>query len=201
MLLIGITGGVGAGKSEILKYIKEHYRCRIYMADDIAHLVKQPGEECYDALLELLGRDIVDGTGQINKKKMAELIFKDDELLSKVNAIVHPAVKKYILERISEAEADGDAELFFVEAALLIEAGYRSILDEIWYIYADEASRRMRLSDSRGYSDEKIDGILGSQLSDETFRENCDFVIDNSRTLEDSFKQINKRLEAYTWQK
>jgi dephospho-CoA kinase len=201
MLLIGITGGVGAGKSEILKYIKEHYRCRIYMADDIAHLVKQPGEECYDALLELLGRDIVDGTGQINKKKMAELIFSDDELLSKVNAIVHPAVKKYILERISEAEADGDAELFFVEAALLIEAGYRSILDEIWYIYADEASRRKRLSDSRGYSDEKIDGILGSQLSDETFRENCDFVIDNSRTLEDSFKQINKRLEAYTWQK
>jgi dephospho-CoA kinase len=171
------------------------------MADNIAHLVKEPGEECYNALVELLGRDIIDETGQINKKKMADRIFNDDELLSKVNAIVHPAVKKYILDRISEAETDADVELFFVEAALLIEAGYRSILDEIWYIYADEAVRRKRLKCSRGYSEEKIEGILASQLSEETFRQKCDFVIDNSSTLENSFEQINKRLEAYTWQK
>jgi dephospho-CoA kinase len=201
MLLIGITGGVGAGKSEILKYIEKHYKCRIYMADEIAHLVKEPGEECYDELVKLMGKDILDETGRINKGRMADRIFNDEALLLKVNEIVHPAVKKYILDQISKAQADGGIELFFVEAALLIETGYQNILDEIWYIYADENTRRKRLRDSRGYSDDKINHILESQLSEKTFRQKCDFIIDNSMTLENSFEQINKRLEAYTWQK
>jgi dephospho-CoA kinase len=82
----------------------------------------------------------------------------------------------------------------------LIETGYGEILDELWYIYADMDARRKRLADSRGYSDEKIDSIFASQLSEDEFRNKCNFVIDNSSTLEYSYEQINKRLEAYTWQ-
>lgn len=200
MLYIGITGGIGAGKSEILNYIRRHYKCRIYLADEVAHFVKEPGTECFDKLVGLLGRDVLDADGRIDKLKMADRIFRDESLLTRVNDIVHPAVRLFLEERLEDARKDPEVELFFVEAALLIEAGYRNCVDEMWYIYADEDIRKRRLRTSRGYSDEKIENIILKQLSDEEFRKNCDFVIDNSKTLDDSFKQINKKLEAFTWQ-
>lgn len=200
MKFIGITGGVGAGKSEILSYIRKHYRCEIYLADDVAHEVKNPGTECYYELIKLLGEDILESDGQIDRGKMAEKIFADETVLQKVNGIIHPAVKRYLLEHLETAGKRGDVELFFVEAALLIEAGYGELVDEMWYIYATEEVRRERLKLSRGYSDEKVNRILASQLSDEEFRKNCSFIIDNSGELTDSFKQIDEKLEAYTWQ-
>ena len=103
------------------------------------------------------------------------------------------------LDRLAEAKNKGDVELFFVEAALLIESGYEHIVDEMWYIYAREDVRRRRLSESRGYTPEKIEKIIASQLSEEEFRQHCDFVIDNSDSLEDSYRQIRQKLEAYSW--
>lgn len=200
MLFIGITGGVGAGKSEILSYIRKHYKCEIYLSDEVAHLVEQPGTECFETLVKLLGRDILDEDGKINNKVMADKIFADQSLLEQVNSIVHPAVKEYLLERLKQAEQSDRIELFFVEAALLIETGYGSLVDEMWYIYADEEVRARRLTSARGYSEEKIKRIMGSQLSEEQFRQASDFVIDNSGALADSYRQIDKKLEAYTWQ-
>lgn len=197
---IGITGGIGAGKSELLKYIGKHYKCEIYLADQVAHEVEKPGSECFRKLLELLGEDIAGPDGQIDKKRMAERIFSDGALLEQVNGIIHPAVKQYLLGRLEEARRQGKTELFFVEAALLIEDGYGALTDEMWYVYADEGSRRRRLSKSRGYSEERIDSIMANQLSEEQFGEGCDFVIDNSGTPAESFAQIDRKLEAYTWQ-
>ena len=200
MRIIGITGGVGAGKSEILSFIRKNYPSEIYLADEVAHLVKQKGEECYYRLVELLGEDVLDEDGEIHKGKMAAMIFADDALLERVNEIVHPQVRIYLEKRISEAEQSGDVELLFIEAALLIEAGYKEIVDELWYIYADEEIRRKRLMHSRGYSMEKISQIMEAQLTEEMFRRESDFVIDNSGDLEESYKQIRKKLEAFTWQ-
>lgn len=199
MRLIGITGGVGAGKSTILEYIKAHYRCRVYLADQVAHAVKEPGQPCYEALVELLGREVLEENGQIHKGRMAERIFRDENLLEQVNALVHPAVRVYLLEKIREAREEGWAELFFIEAALLIECGYRDIVDEMWYVHAGEDVRSGRLRESRGYSPEKIGQIMGSQLTEEGFRAGSDFVIDNSGTPEESYGQIRRRLEGYTW--
>ena len=131
---------------------------------------------------------------------MAEKIFADESLLQKVNDILHPAVKEFLLERLEAARSSGEAELFFVEAALLIEAGYGGLVDEMWYVYADEEVRRERLRRDRGYSTERIDNVLRRQLSEEAFREGCDFVIDNSGSLEESCRQIDRKLEAFTWQ-
>lgn len=200
MRFIGITGGVGAGKSKILKFIKSHYRCEIYLADETAHLVKLPGTECYQELVELLGTDILAADGQIDKPAMADRIFRDPELLQAVNEIIHPAVRKYLLQKYEEAKYKGEAELFFVEAALLIECGYRELVDEMWYIYAEEPIRYARLADTRGYSEEKIRQIMERQLSEEAFRKNSDFIIDNSGSFEETRKQIEKKLEAFTWQ-
>ncbi len=200
MKFIGITGGIGAGKSELLKYIKKHYKCEIYLADEVAHLVKEPGTVCFDRLVGLLGGDVLGGDGRIDRAVMAGKIFADESLLQGVNDILHPAVKDFLLERLEAARSLGDVELFFVEAALLIEAGYGSLMDEMWYVYADEEVRRERLRRSRGYSEERINNIIRRQLSDEIFRKNCDFVIDNSGSLEESCRQIDRKLEAFTWQ-
>lgn len=199
MRLIGITGGVGAGKSTLLEYIKAHYLCRIYLADEVAHAVKEPGQPCYEALVALLGREVLEEDGRIHKGRMAEKIFRDENLLEQVNAIVHPAVQEYLLEKIQEARQEGQAELFFIEAALLIECGYGDIVDEMWYIHAGEDVRRKRLGVSRGYSPEKTGQIMESQLTEQQFRAGSDYVIDNSGTPEESYRQIRSRLEGYTW--
>ena len=194
MRLIGITGGVGAGKTEVLKYIRTHYSCEIYLADQVAHEVQAPGQSCYKAMVELLGQEILDADGKIDRSKMAARIFGDPALLEQVNALVHPAVWDYLTGKIEEARNRGDVELFFIEAALLIEAGYKAIVDELWYVYADEATRQERLRQNRGYSQERIQGIMSKQLTEEAFRASCDFVIDNSGSLEESGAQIDARL-------
>lgn len=196
MRIIGITGGVGAGKSEILSFIRKNYPCEIYLADEVAHKIKEKGHPCYEQLVELLGRDVLKEDGEIDKVKMAAIIFADERVLQRVNEIVHPGVKEYILARIKEAEEKKDVELFFIEAALLIEAGYETMVDELWYIHADKDVRRKRLRENRGYSSEKIEQIMNCQLSEEEFLKKCDFVIDNSGKIEDSYNQIRNKLRG-----
>ena len=183
------------------KYIKEKYNCRILLADEAAHLVKEPGQPCYEKLVKLLSREILNGDGSINKQKMAEKIFASEDILSKVNRIIHPAVKELILNTIEEERKRNLYDFFFLEAALLIEDGYLEIVDEMWYIYAREEVRRQRLRTTRNYSDEKIDAIMGSQLKEEEFRKYCNVVIDNSDTLTDAYRQIDEKLGEYLWQK
>ena len=136
MRVIGITGGVGAGKTALLGYVKEHYRCRVILADEVAHLVEKPGQRCYDELVKLLGTEMLHPDGTIDKRRMAEKIFADSVVLKQVNDIVHPAVKEYILQEIARERRTEEVDFLFVEAALLIEGGYGDILDELWYIYA-----------------------------------------------------------------
>ena len=192
--IFGITGGVGSGKSEVLKYIKSKYNCRVILADDVGNQVKLPGESCYEALCDLLGRDILDENGFINKEKMATAIFSDKTLLQRVNAIIHPAVEEYILKEIEKEKQSDTYDFFFIEAALLIECGYEKHVDEMWYIFSTEEVRRKRLKESRMYSDEKIDSIIKGQLSEEVFRKHCSIVIDNSNDFEATKQQIDKIL-------
>lgn len=197
MITIGITGGVGCGKSRVLDYIKENYNCRIILADDVGNKVKEPGEACFMPLVELLGDDIVGEDGFIDKKIMAAKIFADDSLLGAVNDIIHPAVKDYILSEKASEEGKGEIDYLFIEAALLIECGYSQYVDEMWYIYAPESVRKERLIASRGYSEEKIRSIMDAQLTEEQFRAGSDFVIDNGSSLEYTFEQIANKLKGY----
>ncbi|MEE3495524.1 MAG: dephospho-CoA kinase, partial [Butyrivibrio sp.] len=192
--IIGVTGGVGAGKSTVLKYIGDNYNCKVVFSDDVANEIKMKGYPAYDELVRILGKTILGDDGEIDRGKMAAAIFNDAKKLEKVNKILHPAVNTFIINIIDEEKLKNRLDFVFVEAALLIENGYKDIVDELWYVYADEATRRKRLKDSRGYSDEKIDGILGQQLNDETYRLNSDFVIDNSKDLDSAGEQINKKL-------
>ena len=195
MKFIGITGGVGAGKSAILDYLKNKPDTKVMLADEIAHELMVPGTQCYDKLKAEFGtEDIYQKDGFFDRIKLAQVIFSDDEKRKKLNGIVHPAVRKYVIGQAAYERKEGKIKLLVLEAALLIEEHYDEICDELWYIYTSEENRRIRFKKQRNYSDEKISEIFNSQLTDEKFRKACRVVIDNNGTIEAAAAQIEAAL-------
>lgn len=195
MKFIGITGGVGAGKSEILSYLGKKTGVRVMLADEIAHELMETGTDCYKSLRQTFNdEDIWNSDGSFNREKLAKVIFSDKLKRDIMNSMVHPAVKEYVIRQQEYEKERGELSLLVLEAALLIEEHYDKICDELWYIYTSEENRRDRLKASRGYSDEKIDNIFKSQLSEEEYRKYCAVVIDNNGSVEAAFEQIDKAL-------
>lgn len=195
MYFIGITGGVGAGKSEIIRYLEHKADTRVLLADEIAHELMEPGGACYEELRALFSdEDIFLPEGGFDRGRLAAVIFADDGKRERLNAIVHPAVKEYVRAQAALERERGALAWLFLEAALLIEEHYDEICDELWYIDTREAMRRERLKYSRGYTDEKIDRILASQLGEDVYRSACAVTIDNSGPLENAIEQIEGAL-------
>jgi dephospho-CoA kinase len=195
MRFIGITGGVGAGKSEILSYLAKKPGVRVMLADEIAHDLMEPGTDCYEALrAHFAGEDIYCPDGSFDRKKLAAVLFSDDEKRRQLNGIVHPAVKEYVRQQAAAERQRGETSLLVLEAALLIEEHYDEICDELWYIDTDRENRRVRLAASRGYSNEKIEQIFASQMDEEQYRAHCAQVIDNNGVPEEAFAQIDEAL-------
>ena len=191
MKFIGLTGGVGAGKTTVLKAMKQMQRVRILIADEIAHEQMEPGTKCYKQLHEFFGDcDIWRADGSIHRPKLAELLFSDEEKRRTLNGIVHPAVKEYILGEVEKERQKGYFEYVILEAALLIEDHYDELCDELWYVYASEETRKKRLMADRGYSEQKVAQIFQAQLSDETYRKYCPVVIDNDRDEQYVLQQL-----------
>ena len=183
MKVIGITGGVGAGKSTVLSYLSKRKGAQVVQADLVGHEVMAPGGPCCGPILKLFGERVQRKDGSIDRAKVAAVVFADKGKLEALNKIVHPAVKKEILSRITQSREQGYS-YFFLEVALLFEDHYDAICDDLWYIYADESVRRQRLMSSRGYSKEKIDGIFSNQMADDFFRSHCNYVVENNGDLE-----------------
>lgn len=193
--VLGITGGVGAGKSTVLSYLEQKYHARVIQADEVGRLLQTPGHACYDRIVETFGAAILDGQKNLRRDVLASLVFGDPALLQKLNEIVHPAVKAYIMIEIERERGREIAPFFVVEAALLLEDRYDLICDEIWYVYASEQTRIDRLMRSRGYSEERARSIMKNQMSIEEYRRQCKIVIDNdSDFIENTYGQIDKGL-------
>ena len=195
MKIIGITGGVGAGKSAVLNFIKDNYNAKVLQADEIAHELMEPGKPCNEQIAKAFEVNVRDESGNIKKEVLADLIFNNDMNRRLVNSIVHPAVRDYVIREIARERRSGEVDFFIYEAALLLEDKRRDFLDEIWYIHSSEDVRRGRLKETRGYSDEKIDSIFASQMSEDEFRGAATAVIENDGSLEETHEQIRKLLE------
>lgn len=197
MITLGITGGVGAGKSTILDFLEVRYHAFVLKADEVGHLVMEPGQECYEPVIALFGSKVVKKDDKtIDRRQISDVVFSHPDLLEKLNGIIHPAVKRYILEQLALRKEE-DRAICVVEAALLLEENYQEFCDEVWYIHTDKEIRISRLMESRGYSREKSESIISSQASEEFFRANTDFEINNSGTEEETRKQIEERLKKY----
>lgn len=193
--VLGITGGVGAGKSTVLGYLEKQYGAKVIMCDDVARLLQEPGQVCYQAMVDLFGKEVLQEDGRFDRPKLAAKVFADKELLEKLNGIVHPAVKQYVREAV---ENSSPQTLVVIEAALLLEDNYGELCDEIWYIYTSDEVRRERLKASRGYSDERITQMMANQKPDAYFREKCQFIVNNSNEcVEITYKQLDKGLKEH----
>jgi dephospho-CoA kinase len=193
MKIIGVTGGVGSGKSAVLTVLEEKYGayvCQLYV---VAKELQKPGSTCFKKIVALFGRKILREDGELDRQKLSREVFGNQEKLKRLNEIVHPEVKAWVLTDIARREKEG-RKLYVMEAALLLEAGYETVCDEIWYIYVPKEIRIKRLQESRGYTRAKTEKIAAAQLDEEIFRERCTAVIDNSGTFENTERQIGDRV-------
>ncbi len=196
MKVIGITGGVGAGKSTVVGILQKHYTIEYLHCDAIAHELMEQGGSAHEELLSLFGEDLVNADGTLNRSKLYERAFLGDRV-EELNACVHPKVRIYVEERIASLGAEKFGGIVLIEAALLIEAGYKDICDELWYVHAPVEMRRARLKANRGYSDERVDSIMAEQASEELFFSQSDFVLYNDSSQEECEKHIVEQVEKH----
>ena len=192
MRVIGITGGVGSGKSEVLRYLKEAHGAWVCQMDETAKELQRKGTTCFLRIVEHFGERVVSAEGELDRAALSGIVFSDERELQALNEIVHPEVIHQVRGDIEEKRTQG-LKFYVVEAALLPDVG-RELCDELWYIYTEEKVRRERLKASRGYTDERITQMIASQPEEERFRSACTAVIDNSGDFEDTKRQIGERL-------
>lgn len=188
MKVIGITGGVGSGKSTVVRWIEEEYPVRTLLADEIGHLAFNPESDSYQKIIDCFGTGICDERGQIDRGALAEIVFEDAKKRECLNAIIHPFVIAKIKEEIRWCRQRDITML--LESAILIESGCRELCDELWYVWASAAVRKERLKRDRQYSDAKIDAIMQNQLSEDDFREAADVVIRNDGDREQTMQMV-----------
>ena len=195
MKIIGITGGVGAGKSTVLDHLEKQYNACVLQADKIGHLVMEPGGICYGQVIALFGKQIIKNDKTIDRKMVSDVVFAHEEMRQKLDDIIHPAVKSYILDKIEEQKKAG-CTLMIVEAALLLEDHYDAFCDKVWYIHTDQEIRIERLISSRGYTREKAENIIARQATEGFFREHADYIIQNNGDLDETWRQIEEGIRA-----
>ncbi len=190
MKVIGITGGIGSGKSDVLAYLHDKYGATIVKADEVAKSLQKKGKACYQEILNYFGEEVLDDKGELDRKVLSGIVFNDQEKLNVLNEMMHPPVKAKI-NRLIEKERKRNTNFFFIEAALLLEAHYEEICDEIWYIYVSDENRKKRLKFNRGYDTAKVEAIMKNQAPKEMFFKLCDRVIDNNRTFLEACYQVD----------
>ncbi len=189
--ILGITGGIGSGKSEVLRILQEEYGAEVIKADVVAHELMEPGQEVYRQVIAAFGREILHPDGRIDRSLLGRLVFGREEKRQLLNRLTHPAVKQEILRRI----ADSRTAFLVIEAALLLEEHYEEICEEIWYVYADQETRFARLADSRGYTRKRAQAIMDRQLSEDDWRKRCQATVDNSGSLEQLRTELARLLQ------
>ena len=187
--IIGITGGVGAGKSSVLEILKTKYGAKILLADLVAHELMEPGSEGLKRVVDALGNGFLKGDGSVDRKALADLLFRDPQALKQVNSIIHPMVWEYMKSSARESEQS----LIVIEAAVF-DMAPAGLFDEIWYVYTSEENRIRRLMESRGYTREKCESIIKRQDSEAAYRKMADRVIDNNKTAKETEQQIKEIL-------
>jgi len=194
MRIIGMTGGIGSGKSTVLELIEKNFNAFIIKADDIAKETMEIGQAGYCKVLEIFGEQILDIDKNIIRERLAEIVFSNKNKLIVLNSIVHPLVKKIITEQLGQLKCEEKYDYIFIEAALLIEDHYEIICDELWYIYVPEDIRIERLKASRGYDYIKIKEVFANQLTPEEFKKHCKIIIYNDKELDDTLVQLKALL-------
>jgi dephospho-CoA kinase len=194
MLVIGLVGGIGSGKSVATAMLAE-LGAEIINADLVGHEVYEPTKPGFDAIVAEFGSGVVGADGRIDRKRLGAMVFADGARLARLNAIVHPLIRAEIERRVQQARAKGQVRAVVVEAAILLEAGWRSLVDQVWVISARREDVLARLAAQRGMAADETDARIAKQMTDAERRAAADVVIENTGSLD----ELRARVEGL-WQ-
>jgi dephospho-CoA kinase len=189
MLNIGLTGGIGCGKSTVTKILAE-LGAVVMDADKIAHSTYAPGGPAYDGVVAAFGKEVLAPDGTVDRTKLGPIVFKEPSKLTKLQEAVWPATKQRIGELIAETRRKGENKPIVVEAAILIEAKWQSVFDEVWLITAAKESVIERVERERGLKPEQTEARIRAQLPDEERRKHASLVIENNGTIAQLREQL-----------
>jgi dephospho-CoA kinase len=184
MLTIGLTGGIGSGKSTVAQILGE-FGAPILDADKVAHTTYAPGGPAYEAVIAAFGAQVLAADRTIDRKKLGSIVFGKPELLNKLTSIVWPATFEGIRRSIAELRASGEKPLVVVEAAILIEANWQPLFDEIWLVRAPREQVVTRIEIQRGLKPAETETRIRAQLSDEERAKHATLVIENNGSIEE----------------
>jgi dephospho-CoA kinase len=187
--LIGLTGGAGSGKSTVAAMLRE-LGAAVIDADEAAHAVYEPGTPGYEAVVKEFGGDFV-RDGHIDRARLGDLVFKDQDARRRLNEIVHPLVRDWMAERTAEA-VRGGAEVVVHDVPLIFENGLEPLYSAVAMVYVPEELQVRRLVDGRGLSEERARSIVAAQMSIEDKKRRAHHVIDNSGTLDATREQVQR---------
>ena len=197
-MVIGLTGSIGTGKSEAARQL-EALGASIISADQVGHEAYTPNTEAWEQVVAAFGDDILQDDGEIDRRKLGAVVFSDPGQLEKLNQIMHPRMARMVADKIEELRDQG-VEVVVVEAALLFEAGWDSLVEEVWVTDSMEQVVIERLKQRNGMSEEEARKRIASQMDRTERLERSDYVIENSGdmpTLGNTIKELwNRRVSV-----
>ncbi len=191
MKIIGLTGNIASGKTEVAKIFKE-LGAKIIDADKIAREVVEPGEPAWQEIAHEFGSNILNSDGSINRKKLGEIIFNDDRRREHLNRITHPRIMTKIKETIDRYKKE-NVKLVIIEAALIVErGGLLNVIDELIVVSADAETQIERIMTRDGLQRDEALSRMESQMPISEKTKHAAYIIDNSRSLGETRKQVEE---------
>jgi dephospho-CoA kinase len=195
MIIIGLIGGIGTGKSTVAAMLSEFGAVHVD-ADKLGHQVYRKGTSCWQEVVAEFGQDVLDSEGEIDRKALASLVFADPLKLERLGRIVQPRIRSRIEELIEEHAARGDSTMV-IEAAALTQVGWGGLVDEVWLVVSTEEVAVRRLMKDRGYSEEQAAERIRLQSSLNLNKQRADVVIENVGSEETLRKAVRQQWLAF----
>lgn len=190
-MVIGLTGNIGSGKTTVCQLLADK-GCLCLNADALGRQVSEPGGEAYSELRQSFGAEYFDEAGNLLRPKLAELVFNDAAELARLNGIIHPAVLRCLQREIAAAQAENSQQVIVVEAALLVEANYLPILDQLWLVWADDQVRLERVMARDGVDREQAQARMNNQLPQAEKAKYARYIVHNNKGR----AELQQELEA-----
>ncbi len=188
--IVGLTGGIATGKSTVGRFFEDE-GIVVIDADDLARQIVEPGEPALDDIVDAFGDDVLHDDGTLNRTRLGEIIFRDDEARRTLEEITHPEIARAMMERARQAFSEGHRWVIY-DAALIVETGSHQMLDALIVVDCSPQTQRERLRERDEFDDDEIDRRLASQMPLKEKREVADYVIDNDGTLDDTRRQVRQ---------